>query len=298
MTMSRACAWCRKLLKTTSRRDQKFCDQRCRQASHRFTRAVAHDVRHDGSTPMRFAYADPPYPGLSRRYYADHPDFAGEVDHERLIEQLSTPGRYDGWALSTSADALPFVLSCCTGETRRVRVAAWVRGGRPHSAPRGPLSSWEPVVFAGGRDGSLRFDSLTHFSRPRTTDPDRVIGAKPAVFARWLFELLGAQPGDELDDLFPGSGGISRAWDLYASCGSNGDVSRGDGDDVSREYSGDTSSGDHRHVSQLQGHDVSLVDDGDESSAAALHYASCEYSGDASCSTTVDEPSARAKCDA
>jgi hypothetical protein len=30
-----------------------------------------------------------------------------------------------------------------------------------------------------------------------------------------MFELLGALPGDELDDLFPGSGGIGRAWDAY-----------------------------------------------------------------------------------
>ena len=30
---------------------------------------------------MRFAYADPPYPGLSARYYRNEPTFAGEVDH-------------------------------------------------------------------------------------------------------------------------------------------------------------------------------------------------------------------------
>lgn len=50
----------------------------------------------------------------------------------------------------------------------------------------------------------------------RRTDPARVVGAKPAIFARWVFDLLGALPGDEFVDVFPGSGGIARAWDLYA----------------------------------------------------------------------------------
>ena len=56
-------------------------------------------------------------------------------------------------------------------------------------------------------------------ARIRTTDPRRVVGAKPAAFCWWLFDLLGALPGDELVDLFPGSGGIGRAWRLYASAG-------------------------------------------------------------------------------
>jgi hypothetical protein len=32
----------------------------------------------------------------------------------------------------------------------------------------------------------------------------RVVGAKLAAFARRMFELLGAQAGDALDDLLPG----------------------------------------------------------------------------------------------
>jgi hypothetical protein len=45
--------------------------------------------------------------------------------------------------------------------------------------------------------------------------PGRVIGAKPAAVCRWIFTLLGAAPGDTLDDLFPGSGAVSRAWAAY-----------------------------------------------------------------------------------
>ena len=48
---------------------------------------------------MRFAYADPPYPGQARRHYKHHPDFDGEVDHGALIERLMDEFP-DGWALS------------------------------------------------------------------------------------------------------------------------------------------------------------------------------------------------------
>lgn len=54
----------------------------------------------------RFAYADPPYPGQSAKHYGDHPDFAGEVDHDELIERLLG---YDGWALSTH---VPGIYEC------------------------------------------------------------------------------------------------------------------------------------------------------------------------------------------
>lgn len=47
---------------------------------------------------------------------------------------------------------------------------------------------------------------------PLDTLPGRVIGAKPAAVCRWIFTLLGACPGDTLDDLFPGSDAVGRAW--------------------------------------------------------------------------------------
>jgi hypothetical protein len=245
--LGRVCAWCRGDLDTTARIDARTCSKRCRQALHRFTRdSTPHPSRSARATdgPRRFAYADPPYPGLSAKYYSDHADFAGEVDHRVLLEQLQT---FDGWVLSTNARSLPFVLDLCHGIP--VRVGAWVRGTFPHPRPKGPLSSWEPVVYAGWRDGSVRADSLVYHSRPRLTDVDRVIGAKLAVYARWVFELLGATAGDSLDDLFPGSGGIARSWSIYTSPVDRGDVSLlehvevslVDEPQVSPEYSADMS---------------------------------------------------------
>lgn len=39
---------------------------------------------------MKLAYADPPYPGEAKRHYADHPDYAGEVDQHALIQRLAS----------------------------------------------------------------------------------------------------------------------------------------------------------------------------------------------------------------
>ena len=209
----RICAWCDGPIRSEARSDSTYCSTRCRQAAHRFGKARA--LRVAAGHPIRLAYADPPYPGKAG-LYRGHPDFAGEVDHQALVGRLVAefPG---GWALSTSAEALPAVLALCPPTAR---VAAWFRGERPTTALR-PLSAWEPVIYCGGRaypssSSARRLDALVHVARARTTDSRHVVGAKPAAFAWWLFDLLGALPGDELVDLFPGSGGIGRAWRLYS----------------------------------------------------------------------------------
>lgn len=219
------CAWCRGKIPDSARRDAVTCSKRCRQARWRWTRTVgtAGVAAVEDGHARRIAYADPPYPGRSARYYGDHPDFAGEVDHATLVASLAA--EYDAWALSTAADSLQDVLAVCPPG---VRVAAWVRGARPHRDALGPVSSWEPVIYGGqvlSRRGGLvdgspadrRIDSLVLGVTARTTDPHRVIGAKPAGFCAWLFRLLDARPGDELVDVFPGSGGVARAWETYAS---------------------------------------------------------------------------------
>ena len=89
---------------------------------------------------MRFAYADPPYPGRAH-YYPERT----EVDHQALVERLVAEFP-DGWALSTSAEALQHVLALCPGG---VRVCAWQRAVRPARSRR-PISAWEPLVVHGG----------------------------------------------------------------------------------------------------------------------------------------------------
>jgi hypothetical protein len=186
---------------------------------------------------MRFAYADPPYPGQSFRVYGKHADFAGEVDHRELVDRLVAEYP-DGWALSTSASALPEVLALCPyargtdpknpGRVARgssVRVLSWVKPQAPPYPVRVQFS-WEPVILFGGRpyDGGPRTVKDTLIASPqghafRRVPDEHVRGAKPRVFCEWIFRCLGAEHGDELDDLFPGSGGVARAWQAFTAQG-------------------------------------------------------------------------------
>jgi hypothetical protein len=42
-------------------------------------------------------------------------------------------------------------------------------------------------------------------------------GAKPERVVHWLLESVGAEPQDELDDMFPGTGAVTRAWETWKS---------------------------------------------------------------------------------
>jgi hypothetical protein len=126
--MTPKCLWCGKVLSAARRRDSLTCSQSCRQARHR---ARIRRVQLEATgRPLLFAYADPPYPGKAH-LYANHPDFAGEVDMPALLSRLQ---QYDGWALSTSAAALPVVLAACVAQD---------------------LKPYEPVIFCGGRTVTL-----------------------------------------------------------------------------------------------------------------------------------------------
>ncbi len=46
---------------------------------------------------MRFAYADPPYPGQSKRWYGNHPDYGGHraaEDCKAVFERLREMAGY------------------------------------------------------------------------------------------------------------------------------------------------------------------------------------------------------------
>lgn len=217
----RVCAWCAGPIRAGSRRDAIYCGVVCRKRAWRFAQAVPRGSRstRDASrspavgSPGRFAYADPPYPGKAG-YYVERQ----EVDHASLLEQL-VAGWPDGWALSTSAAALRDVLAMCPASTR---VCVWRRQVRPTRSRRA-LSAWEPLLVYGGRELPTAAPQtvLDHLDYRGRYDafPGALVGMKPPEFAVWMFAQLGALPGDELDDLYPGSGAIGRAWELYASLG-------------------------------------------------------------------------------
>lgn len=217
LTGGRVCLWCPQPIPAGARADSKFCGVICRKRSHRFTNAVlAHGhapAPRDGK--RRFAYADPPYPGKVDYYYDQIETYDGaEVDHRELVDRL-VADYPDGWALSTSSEALQRVLRLCPPG---MRVASWHRRVRHVRAIR-PCSSWEPLLIYGGRPYPTTsvqtvLDRLTYEGR-YASFPGALIGMKPPEFSVWLFRQLNACEGDDVVDLFPGSGAVTRAWAIY-----------------------------------------------------------------------------------
>ncbi len=54
------------------------------------------------------------------------------------------------------------------------------------------------------------------FPTPTRAFPGAIVGMKPPQFAVWMVCQLGARSGDELVDLYPGSGAVGEAWRRYA----------------------------------------------------------------------------------
>jgi hypothetical protein len=162
---------------------------------------------------LRLAIADPPYPGQSAKHYSDHPDYAGEVDHEELVGRLKA--YYDGWVLHTSSVALRDILPLCPPDAR---VMAWVK---PFAAFKRNVSvayAWEPVIVKACRKPVVTGRVVMRdYIAESITMKRGLTGAKPEAVCRWAFEVMGAKPTDELDDLFPGSGAVARAWDVWRS---------------------------------------------------------------------------------
>ena len=210
----RICEWCTERIPATARKDAVTCSKACRQARHRFRITPAGPLP-EGVKPIRCAMVDPPYPTLSRRYYKDHPAFDGEVDPAERVSRLEADFS-DGWALCTSAAALPSVLRLCPTD---VRVAIWVKGSRAGVSTRA-RSAYEPVILRGGRPRRMEIDEFLDdvllWGGRQPSHPGALVGMKSAAFCEWVFRMLGLLRGDELADLFPGSGAVSRAWRIYS----------------------------------------------------------------------------------
>lgn len=103
---------------------------------------------------------------------------------------------------------------------RSARVCAWNRRIRPSRAKR-PLSGWEPLIVARGRElattESQRARNALAYHGRFDAFPGALVGMKPPQFSVWMFQQLGAGPGDGFDDLYPGSGAVARAWSSYTA---------------------------------------------------------------------------------
>jgi len=162
---------------------------------------------------VRVAYADPPYIGQSRKHYKDHPDYAGEVDHPALIQRLASEYP-DGWALSCHVPSLRVLLPLCPDD---VRVGAWVK---PFAVIKKNVRisyAWEPVIWRGGRKDTRRAGAGKDWISANIVlrNHNGTKGSKPEAFCFWIFELLNLEDGDDLHDLFPGSGIVTRCWESW-----------------------------------------------------------------------------------
>jgi hypothetical protein len=158
---------------------------------------------------MRFAYADPPYPGHTKRglYKAD-PKCA-EVDHAALVAELE---QYDAWALSTGSNNLQEVLPLCP---KGVRVMVWVKPFCSFKPNVNPAYAWEPIIVKGGRKRERFEPTVRDWVSANIVLKAGCAGAKPKEVVEFLIAVWNAQQGDTLDDLFPGSGNVRRFWDLF-----------------------------------------------------------------------------------
>lgn len=158
---------------------------------------------------LRLAYADPPYLGMGK-LYAEHHEEAWLWDdpdsHRNLIAQLNDG--FDGWALSLSVPSLQVLLPMCPPG---VRIASWVKPFAAFKRNVRIAYTWEPVIFKPARDSSKlgAMVGRDHLSEPITMKRG-LTGAKPERFCSWVLDLMGWVSGDYVDDLFPGTGVMSR----------------------------------------------------------------------------------------
>jgi hypothetical protein len=163
---------------------------------------------------LRIGYADPPYIGCAH-LYADHADFAGEVDHAALLEQLET--EFDGWILHAAATPISLaILAPLVAKIEGARWMSWVKGFAAFKKNVSVAYAWEPVIVKAGRKPvvSKRL-VMRDWIQESITLKRGLTGAKPEAVCHWAFEMVGARPDDELRDLFPGSGAVDRAWQTW-----------------------------------------------------------------------------------
>ncbi len=207
----RTCAMCPKILPPGK---QRHCGRKCRQASYRAR--LLHRYEMAALNPMHMAYADPHYLLTARKRYPDHP--LGEVDQAALIKSLC---HYDGWALSCSKASLPILRPLCDRieaeiaqklgkRSQGVTECYWFKNVAPSPRTRGIHCLTEAVLVKPGR--MLRPGVPDFIQCQPARGGGDLCGRKPLKFCHWLFDLLRLLPGDELVDVFPGTGIVGKTW--------------------------------------------------------------------------------------
>lgn len=159
---------------------------------------------------MRIGYADPPYPGCAHMY-RDHPDYAGEVDHAALVARLES--EFDGWILHTHVPGLRMMERERILPEDGIRIGVWAKTFAAFKRNVPVAHAYEPVIIKAARKPVVAKDMVYRdwIAEPITMKRG-LTGAKPEKVCHWAFAVAGAEKGDELHDLFPGTGAVTDAW--------------------------------------------------------------------------------------
>lgn len=182
---------------------------------------------------MKLCIADPPYLGRAVRWYGEggcgdgrgtnqadnHPDAAQWDDperHKQLVSELEA--KFDGWAIAMSVHSLSTYLSVVETDSRNgIRVCVWHKPNAITSGSR-ITNHWEPVLVRvpkerrGWASGMERTKDVLIAGTPNIG----FRGAKPKEWTLWVLGLLGYEKGDDVTDLFNGSGAVQYALDDLA----------------------------------------------------------------------------------
>jgi len=163
---------------------------------------------------VRFAYADPPYfengkrLSKSKQRYLGLHDNPNEYDsknkHYDLIDSLMSDYP-DGWAMSCNPKDLSWLLPHLPED---IRICAWAKTFHQIRVNVSVQYAWEPLLLYRGRDMRHRRPMTRDWVSCRIAMKKGLSGAKPEEFYSWLLDIIGYENGDEMHDLFPGTGGL------------------------------------------------------------------------------------------
>jgi hypothetical protein len=158
---------------------------------------------------MRIAYTDPPYIGCAHLYSEKT-----EVDHVELIDRLEA--EYDGWVLHAAASPKSIAVLAPLVEKTGARWMSWTKGFAAFRRNVSVAYAWEPVIVKAARKPVVSKRLINRdWIECSITLRRGMTGAKPEKVCHWAFEMVGARPDDQLVDLYPGTGAVSRAWKTW-----------------------------------------------------------------------------------
>jgi hypothetical protein len=90
---------------------------------------------------------------------------------------------------------------------------AWVKPFAVFKPNVNPAYCWEPVLVKLGKKRTREQPTVRDWVSESITLKKGLVGAKPVAFCQWILLVLNLQEGDTLDDLYPGTGIMTKVWE-------------------------------------------------------------------------------------